>query len=101
MVGERRETNESRVLICAPHGRDASLIATMLVQHGIGGNPVTDLAELSAEIERGVGAAVLTEEALNGSMTILIDAMKNQPPWSDLPLIILTTGGEIRSQRTW
>jgi signal transduction histidine kinase len=38
---------------------------------------------------------VLTEEALNPSaLQALLRACERQPTWSDLPLVILTTGGE-------
>jgi signal transduction histidine kinase len=43
---------------------------------------------------------VLTEEALElDSCSKLFETLAAQPPWSELPLIILTTGGESRSAR--
>jgi signal transduction histidine kinase len=96
-VGEVR----NRVLVCAPMGRDAHLIGQMLESQGISSEAQPDLASLSAELERGAGVAVLTEEALTGSTAVLAEALAGQPAWSDLPILILTTGGEINSQRTW
>jgi len=43
------------------------------------------------------GALLLTEEALESAQgSRLLDVLKAQPPWSELPLIILTSGGESR-----
>ena len=43
------------------------------------------------------GALLLTEEALESPEgSLLLDPLKAQPPWSELPLIILTSGGESR-----
>jgi signal transduction histidine kinase len=43
------------------------------------------------------GALLLTEEALESAQgSLLLDLLKAQPPWSELPLIILTSGGESR-----
>ena len=43
---------------------------------------------------------MLTEEALElPSVSDLLDALKAQPAWSELPLIILTSGGESRLAR--
>ena len=42
----------------------------------------------------------MTEEALEFAQTdILLDALKSQPPWSELPVIILTSGGASRLAR--
>src|SRR2546429_9476426 len=41
--------------------------------------------------------SLLTEEALESAQgSLLLDVLKAQPPWSELPLIILTSGGESR-----
>src|SRR5438552_12508839 len=46
------------------------------------------------------GALLLTEEALESPQgSLLLDLLKAQPPWSELPLIILTSGGESRRAR--
>jgi signal transduction histidine kinase len=54
------------------------------------------------EIERGVGAAIVAEEAFRGpNLTSLSAALSMQPAWSDIPLIILTASGNESSSRTW
>jgi signal transduction histidine kinase len=101
MEGQRRQI-EHRVLICAPTGRDARLIADTLDRHGIGAEVMADLTSLSEGIREGAGAIIVTEEALLGpARDALMRVVATQEAWSDLPVIILTTGGEARANRTW
>jgi len=51
----------------------------------------------SRQMIDSAGALLLTEEALESPQgSLLLDLLKGQPPWSELPLIILTSGGESR-----
>ena len=51
----------------------------------------------SREMIDSAGALLLTEEALESPQgSLLLKLLKAQPPWSELPLIILTSGGESR-----
>jgi signal transduction histidine kinase len=91
-----------RVLVLAPMGRDAQLIAGILGRSGIRAEVCPGISELCQEIPAGAGAVILAEEGLKGSgPKLLRETLTRQEPWSDLPLIILTTGGEIRSAATW
>lgn len=84
----------ARVLVVAPVGRDAQLTCDALAGHGLTAQPCADVDELCREIERGAGAAFLTREALaDGKAHLLTATLAAQPAWSDLPLIILTSGG--------
>jgi signal transduction histidine kinase/ActR/RegA family two-component response regulator len=48
-----------------------------------------ELCQLAAE---GAGALLLTDEALDGrSIQRLLDLLNQQPPWSDLPLLLLVS----------
>ena len=83
---------EERVLIVAPAGRDGVLLHDALARIGLSGVLCRDIQELVAETERGVGAVVVTEEALGErTMTELTRLRDEQPAWSDLPLILLVT----------
>jgi signal transduction histidine kinase/CheY-like chemotaxis protein len=83
---------EERVLIVAPAGRDGRLLRDVLLRNRIAVAVCADVASLVAEAERGVGVAVLTEEALDvESMRALRDLHEGQPPWSDLPFILLVS----------
>jgi signal transduction histidine kinase len=96
---EKNNSND-RVLIIAPVGRDAQGMAELLVGHGFEVQICGSLAECATHIQSGAGALILTEEALElASLSHLFEALAAQPSWSELPLIILTTGGESRLAR--
>jgi signal transduction histidine kinase len=59
----------------------------------------SSVEELCLEIERGAGAAILSEEALAGGAIAKLRAVfEQQPPWSDFPLILLTVGGRVTAE---
>jgi signal transduction histidine kinase len=81
----------------APVGQDARAIAEMLASCGLRSRICNGAAECLAEINAGASALLLTEEALEMQRGFdVLEALKVQPKWSELPLIILTTGGEPR-----
>jgi signal transduction histidine kinase len=85
------EELEERILVLAPIGRDASAIATVLTRIGIRSAICPTLSELITCLDAGAGSAVVGEEALFGADTErLIAWVQRQPPWSDLPFIVLT-----------
>jgi hypothetical protein len=49
------------------------------------------LGEVAAVFDHHTGAILLTDEALNGRVDDLADAVAAQPPWSDAPFILLTS----------
>jgi signal transduction histidine kinase len=50
-------------------------------------------------IEAGAGAAIISEEAFAGdSLHLLLDALRNQPSWSDFPVILLTVSGRVTAE---
>jgi signal transduction histidine kinase len=92
----RMQKNE-RVIIIAPVGQDAAAMAALLDAQGFETQICNGSVEYSREIIDSAGALVLTEEALESTQgSLLLDALKAQPPWSELPLIILTSGGDSR-----
>src|SRR5205814_535233 len=85
------------VFIIAPVGQDAQTMAALLNAEGFETQICRRLDEYSGRITDGAGALLLTEEALESAQgSLLLDLLKAQPPWSELPLIILTSGGESR-----
>lgn len=89
-----------RVLILAPVGQDARLMAELLTRHRFQAHICNSLGDSCAQLHSGAGALVLTEEALElANVSDLLQTLKTQPPWSELPVIILTTGGESRLAR--
>src|SRR5256884_2162908 len=86
-----------RVIIMAPGVQYAPAMAALLDAQVFETQICKGSAEYSREIIDSAGALLLTEEALEPAQaSLLLDALKAQPPWSELPLIILTSGGESR-----
>lgn len=49
-------------------------------------------AEFARRLEEGTAAGLLAEEALDpGSIPILIGALREQPAWSDFPVVLMTS----------
>ena len=92
----RMRKNE-RVMVIAPIGQDAAAMATLLDAQGFETQICHGLDGYSRQMIDSAGALLLTEEALESPQgSLLLDLLKGQPPWSELPLIILTSGGESR-----
>ena len=88
---------EERVLIVAPLGQDAATMAALLQAESISTFSCSDPTECARQLAGGAAALLMTEEALElPRVPDLLERLKTQPPWSELPLIILTTGGESR-----
>jgi PAS domain S-box-containing protein len=89
---------EERVLVVAPVGQDAAGMAEFLNAQGFLTRICAGPVECVRCIRENAGALLLTEEALElPNVSNLLEMLKAQPPWSELPLIILTSGGESRS----
>src|SRR6267378_3869816 len=94
--GSRRRKGEC-VFIIAPVGQDAETMAALLDAEGFETQVCRRLDEYSGRITDDAGVLLLTEEALESAQgSLLLDLLKAQPPWSELPLILLTSGGESR-----
>jgi signal transduction histidine kinase len=60
---------------------------------------VNSIAELSENIGRGAGAAIVTEEGLKGNAVQELEpVLKQQPAWSDFPMILLVAGGRVTAE---
>ena len=89
--------NDQRVIIVAPVGHDAKAMLALLEEAGFQAETCGTTEECSREFVAGAGAILLTEEALElAQLSSLVDALRAQPSWSEVPLIILTAGGESR-----
>jgi signal transduction histidine kinase/ActR/RegA family two-component response regulator len=88
--------DDERILICAPGGRNAQLIEDTLRRSGF----LTDICEdfdglCRGLTERPAGAVILCEEALDRQrLKQLVDTLSEQPPWSEIPLLVLTRPGK-------
>jgi signal transduction histidine kinase len=90
---------ERRTIILAPTGRDSDLIAGLLDRSDMPCQTTSSATEAAEEIERGAGAAIIAEEALNdAAVPVVLRVVERQPSWSDFPLILLTAGGRVTVQ---
>ena len=79
------------VLVFAPTGRDAVAAADLLQRAGIGTRICDDYDTLVAGLDEAA-AVFVAEEGLIGQRTeVMSEWIARQPPWSDLPFVILTS----------
>jgi signal transduction histidine kinase/ActR/RegA family two-component response regulator len=85
---------DRRLLFLAPTDRDATTTQAMLAPLGVDVHVCREFADVLAELRGGAGAVLLPEEA---ATTVQIGALQThlraQPPWSDLPILLLTRHG--------
>ena len=83
-----------RAVILAPIGRDATLLASSLSGLQVETAIASDTKALTTLLTDGAGCAIVAEEALTSTA---IEALKTwlaeQPPWSDMPFVVLTFSG--------
>jgi signal transduction histidine kinase/ActR/RegA family two-component response regulator len=100
-VGEGERVSESdagardcRLLALVPTSKDASLTQALMSSHGIPIAICPTFDALIEELRAGAAAILLPEEALSAAHNaILCDLLAEQPPWSDLPVLVLTRRG--------
>ena len=96
------DDTQSRILIHAPIGRDASASADLLEHAGLKAEVCTSLPELTAMVELGAAAIFVAEEGLFGKdLHAVIAWLNGQPAWSDLPIVVLTSRHEQTSVVAW
>ena len=83
---------EERILILAPHGRDAQVMCSVLARDHFGCAVVDSFDTFVDSIAAGAGAAIVAEEALQnidtGRLRHWLDAQEH---WSDFPFVVLLT----------
>jgi signal transduction histidine kinase len=88
------EARDARVLFLAPTRRDATTTARLLQEAGISLRPCTRFDALLADLREGAGAVILPEETMTAAHNArLAEVLQQQPPWSDLPILILAHAG--------
>jgi signal transduction histidine kinase/response regulator RpfG family c-di-GMP phosphodiesterase len=79
-------------LILAPRGRDAAVIEQVLTRTGLRCAVCAAMPALLDLLGDSVESLVVTEEALAcAALPQLLRWIDDQPPWSDLPVIVLAT----------
>lgn len=96
------EHRENRVLVFAPIGRDGPASVELLRRAGLAADICLDIKALARELEAGAGAVFLAEEGLFGvDISPLFGWAAAQPPWSDLPFVVLTSHQEQAAVTAW
>jgi signal transduction histidine kinase len=88
------ERLDRRVLLLPLTNRDAKTSRDVLQRAGIEVDVCETFDALLDELERGAAAVAIAEERMSmGDTARLADLLHAQPPWSDLPVLLLTRWG--------
>jgi len=88
-----------KVVVVSPNPADNSLAAGFLQEEGIDASCCATLGELIPQIDAQVGCLILVEEALvEPDLEAFHAVLKSQPPWSDLPLLVIAGTGASLTQ---
>jgi signal transduction histidine kinase len=91
-----RDVTAERIALLTPTGRDAAVAEQVMVNAGLRATACADMPALCRLVRAGVGAVLVAEEALNSeASTMLLGVLADQPPWSDVPIVVLTGEGEL------
>ncbi|HET8541267.1 MAG TPA: PAS domain S-box protein [Anaeromyxobacter sp.] len=88
---------EQRIALLAPSARDGPVTANVLARAGFDCALARDGLDLVRLLEEGAAAALVAQEALApATVGALARSLGRQEPWSDMPVIVLTTGATRR-----
>ncbi|MFC5511461.1 response regulator [Massilia jejuensis] len=89
---QARDDRDERIVIFAPHGRDAEVMCSVLARDAFACATVDSFDAFVDAIGAGAGAAIVAEEALQGIDTARLRAwLEAQEHWSDFPFVVLLT----------
>jgi signal transduction histidine kinase/CheY-like chemotaxis protein len=89
------DSRDVRVLVFTPTGRDTVLAADVFAQARLSAYMCRDVEDFAVQLKAGAGVALIAEEALIPSAVRQIGSVLGaQPAWSDLPILVVTSGGE-------
>ncbi|MDP9066237.1 MAG: hybrid sensor histidine kinase/response regulator, partial [Pseudomonadota bacterium] len=90
----RRHLDEYRVLILPATRRDGEVTRALLERAELSCFECDDARALAAEVDIAVGAMLLTDAAFHDPDTQeLLAVLSRQPPWSDVPAVLLCRTG--------
>jgi signal transduction histidine kinase len=86
--------SQQEILIVAPTGQDATLLANALRRESMFAEIYPDLERACARLREEAGVILVAEEALTESgISALRELLGRQEPWSDIPVVVMTGGG--------
>jgi PAS domain S-box-containing protein len=89
--------DEMRVLVLPATRADGVAIRKLLNSNEIGSLELLNVGALCQAVRAGAGMIVIAEETLVTDHQLLVDCVRAQPVWSDLPIILLTSPGSSES----
>jgi signal transduction histidine kinase len=82
------------VLLCAPFGKDAEILAKIVSSEGLNVVPCQSLKDIAGQCRDETDSIFLTEEALvSSSFEALEKFLRHQEPWSDIPIVLFASAG--------
>jgi hypothetical protein len=84
---------DRRVLVLPPTPRDGVITRQLLAKAGVAADTVQTMSAVVRELSRGAGVLLLPEEAIAAGEADLLRVLGEQPPWSDLPILVMTRPG--------
>jgi PAS domain S-box-containing protein len=94
MLAKTQAADPYRVLILPHTRRDGDVTCALFERSGLTCQVLERAAKLATEIERAVGAVVLTDAAFSDrDIERFLVVLERQPAWSDVPVVLLTQAG--------
>lgn len=91
---KKTEGEATYALVLTPRGRDAAVAASLLAGTGIASRSVPDIDALVTALCDDTSMVLVTQEELVSTDLRGFDRwLREQPAWSDLPIVILTHAG--------
>lgn len=85
---------DRRVLVVAPTKKDGAIARSLLADSGLPNLICHSVDALVVELRRGAAAILIAEELIDpAALAPLAELIAVQPPWSDIPVLILTPAG--------
>ena len=93
--------DELRVLVVPPTRADAAALNKLLGAANLDCHCFADVSEFCDALVQGVGVALLSEESLISDLDRIAECIRDQPVWSDVPIIVLSRAGAESAQLTY
>jgi signal transduction histidine kinase len=94
MIPRGEAARDHRILLLAPTRKDGATTASLLEDAGLSVTSCSAFDGLIGELTDGAGVVILPEETMTPTHTARLAAVvRAQPPWLDLPILVLAHAG--------
>ncbi len=96
------EGGSERVLVLVRGSRNAQLTCDLLSHAGVETAVCSSVADLVDKIGEGAAAVLVQEEVFSEGQSLapLVEALRHQPPWSDLPIVMFSAHADAKARGT-